>query len=65
MGIPFFRAARAAIVMASIHGPLSVPMLRTSAEASPAISSTSSTAWAMTGDAPSASRALAVVFIAT
>jgi hypothetical protein len=51
--------------MASIHGPLSVPMLMTRAPANPAISSTSSTACAMTGDAPTARSALAVWFMTT
>ena len=40
-------------------------MLSTSAEAAPAISSTSCTAWAITGSAPSASVALAVSFMTT
>ena len=40
-------------------------MLMTRAEAIPTISSISSSAWAMTGEAPSASRALAVLFMTT
>jgi len=51
--------------MASIQGGERVPMLRTTAPAMEAISSTSSTAWAITGEAPRASRALAVQFITT
>ena len=44
---------------------LSVPMLMTRAEAIPTISSISSSAWAMTGEAPMARRALAVLFMTT
>jgi hypothetical protein len=51
--------------MDSTHAALSVPMLSTSAPAMPAISSTSSMAWAITGEAPTASSALAVVFMTT
>jgi hypothetical protein len=40
-------------------------MLSTSAPAYPAISSTSARAWAITGEAPSASVMLAVSFITT
>ena len=65
MGRPFRRAASPAWNMAAIQGALSVPMLMTSDCAMAAISPTSSSAWAMTGDAPSASSALAVVFMTT
>ncbi len=58
-------AARPASSIASIHRSESVPMLSTSAEAIPAISSTSSTACAITGSAPSASVAFAVSFMTT
>ena len=63
--MPRSRATRPATSMASTQGPLRVPMLSTSAEAIPAISAISSWACAMTGEAPAASRALAVVFITT
>ena len=59
------RAAFPARSMAVTQGALSVPILRTRAADEPAISSTSSGAWAMTGEAPKASRALAVRFMAT
>src|SRR5271157_745422 len=65
MGSPFRRAAPPAWNMAAIQGALSVPILITSARAMAVISATSSSAWAMTGDAPSASSALAVTFMTT
>ena len=65
MGIFRREAVRPATSMPSIHGPESVPMLRTRASAREAISSISSTAWAMTGEAPSASKALAVYCMTT
>jgi len=64
-GTPRRRAAAMARCIASTQGRLRVPMLITRAEAMPTMSSTSSTAWAMTGEAPSARRALAVEFITT
>ena len=65
MGRPFRLAASPALNIEAIHGALSVPMLMTSDRAMAVISSTSSSAWAMTGDAPMASNALAVVFMTT
>ena len=47
------------------HSASSVPMLITSAPAIMAMSATSSAACAITGEAPAASRALALKFIAT
>jgi hypothetical protein len=58
-------AAVPARSIASIQCGDSVPMLSTSADASRAISSTSSLACAITGSAPSASVAFAVSFITT
>jgi hypothetical protein len=58
-------AALAASSIASIQCSESVPMLRTSAPATEAISSTSSTACAITGSAPRESVALAVSFMTT
>src|SRR5690554_6353978 len=51
--------------MASTHSGFRVPILRTKAEAMAAMSFTSSRAWAIIGEAPTASRALAVLFITT
>ncbi len=64
-GIPRALAARPAISIASIQCSESVPMLSTSADASPTISSTSCGACAMTGSAPIASVAFAVSFMTT
>ena len=64
-GIPRALAALPASSIASIHCSESVPMLSTSADASPTISSTSSRACAITGSAPSASVAFAVSFMTT
>ena len=58
-------AARPAASIASTQLRESVPMLRTSALASPTISSTSSGACAITGRAPSARVAFAVSFMTT
>ncbi len=63
--MPRFLARAAALRMALTHFLLSVPMLTTRAEAIPTMSSTSSSAWAMTGEAPMARRALAVLFMTT
>jgi len=63
--MPHCLATAPAFNMASIQLALSVPMLITSAPANPAISATSSMACAITGLAPSASSAFAVVFITT
>ena len=63
MPIPRSRATRPALNMDSTQCVLSVPMLITRAWAMRAMSSASSNAWAITGEAPSASRALAVVFM--
>jgi len=65
MGMPSCPALRAAMNMDFVHCSLKVPMLITRAAAIPTISSTSWSAWAMTGEAPMASRALAVEFITT
>ncbi|VVB62721.1 Uncharacterised protein [uncultured archaeon] len=51
-GIPFRFAAMAASFIASTKSGVSVPMLRTRAEAMLAMSATSSLACAMTGEAP-------------
>ncbi len=51
--------------MDAIQGSLKVPILITRAEAMFTMSSTSSGAWAMTGEAPTASKALAVRFMTT
>ena len=64
-GIPRAFAARPASSIDSTHGSDSVPMLRTSADASRTISSTSSRACAITGNAPRASVAFAVSFMTT
>ena len=56
---------RPASSIASTQCGESVPMLSTSAPASPTISSTSSRACAITGSAPSASVAFAVSFMTT
>ena len=64
-GIPRAFAALPASSIASIQWSESVPMLRTSADARPTISSTSCGACAMTGSAPSASVAFAVSFMTT
>ncbi len=58
-------AAFPASSIASIQGSESVPMLSTSAPASPTISATSSWACAITGSAPSARIAFAVSFMTT
>jgi len=63
--MPRADAAFPALSIDSIQGLESVPMLSTSALARPTISSTSSSAWAITGSAPSASVAFAVSFITT
>jgi len=64
-GMPRAFATRPAMSIASTQCGESVPMLRTSAPAIAAISSTSSRACAITGSAPSASVAFAVSFITT
>ena len=64
-GAPCRLAARPASTIASTHSGESVPMLSTSAPATAAISSTSSRAWAITGEAPMARVMLAVSFITT
>src|SRR5204863_430772 len=64
-GTRFRFAARPASSIASTQSSESVPMLSTRAEAAVAISSTSWTACAITGSAPSASVALAVSFMTT
>jgi len=64
-GMPRALASSPAASIASIHFSSSVPMLRTRAPAWATISRTSSMAWAMTGDAPSASSTLAVSFMTT
>jgi hypothetical protein len=65
MGMPLVLAARPALNIASTHGALKVPMLSTRLLATVTRSSTSSSAWAMSGDAPIASKAFAVLFITT
>ena len=64
-GIPRAVAAAPASSIASTQWPDSVPMLITSDDAMPVISSTSSPACAITGSAPSASVAFAVSFMTT
>ena len=51
--------------MAKTHWGVSVPMLSTKAPARETISSTSSWAWAITGEAPAAKSTLALKFITT
>ena len=63
--MPRALAVRPASSIASTQCGESVPMLMTSAEAIPAISSTSWSACAITGSAPSASVAFAVSFMTT
>jgi hypothetical protein len=65
MGMPRFAAASAALNMDLTHSLLRVPMLSTKAEAMPTISTISSSAWAITGEAPMANSALAVLFMTT
>ena len=65
MGRAFRLAASPALNIAAIQGALRVPMLMTSDRAIAVISATSSSAWAITGEAPIASRAFAVVFMTT
>ncbi len=64
-GMPRSRAAAPARNMLSIHGALRVPMFSTSAETMFTSSAISSRAWAMMGEAPAASSALAVTFMTT
>ena len=64
-GTPRSLAVAPATSIESIQLSSSVPMLSTSAPASPTISCTSSRACAITGSAPSASTALAVSFMTT
>ena len=64
-GTPFSFAAVPAASIASIQRSESVPMLSTSAPASPTISRTSSSACAITGSAPRARIAFAVSFMTT
>ena len=59
------RAFFPALIIALTQGVLKVPILMTSARARLTISSTSSMACAITGNAPMARSALAVVFITT
>ncbi len=54
-----------AVIMESTHSSVRVPMFSTRAPANATISSTSFSAWAITGEAPMASRALAVKFMTT
>ena len=63
--MPCSFAALPASIIASIQCGESVPMFSTSAPASATISSTSSRACAITGNAPSASVAFAVSFMTT
>ena len=65
MGVPSVLARRAASSIDSTAPIVSVPMLRTRACACAVIASTSSGAWAITGDAPIASVALATSFWVT
>ena len=65
MGIFRPAAFSAALNMAAIQSSLRVPILITRAPAIPVMSSTSGRAWAMTGEAPMASNALAVMFMTT
>ena len=60
MGVPRLLALRPALSMDAIQLSVRVPILRTNAPAKATMSSTSFSAWAMTGDAPQARRALAV-----
>ena len=64
-GTPRAFASAPASSIASIQSSESVPMLSTSAPASPTISRTSSFACAITGSAPSARIAFAVSFMTT
>jgi len=65
IGMPRSSARSAAMYMALTHSLLRVPMLITRAEAMPTISAASSSAWAITGEAPMASSAFAVLFMTT
>ena len=60
MGRPSSDALRPALTMAASQVSVSVPMLSTRAPARATISSTSLSAWAITGEAPAARRTLAV-----
>jgi hypothetical protein len=64
-GFPSSAAAAVATSIASTHGGESVPMLTVSAPAMATKSRISSSACAMTGDAPMASSAFAATSIAT
>ena len=64
-GLPLARMSFPASSMLSSHGASSVPILRTRAESMSVRSSSSSGAWAMSGEAWAARRALAVTFITT
>ena len=64
-GTFIFAARSAALCIARIQSRLNVPMLMTRAPAMLTMSSTSSSAWAMTGEAPIASKALAELFMTT
>ena len=64
-GMPRAPAVRTAFSIAVTQAGESVPIFTTSAAEIATNSSTSSLAWIMAGEAPSASRAFAVLFITT
>ncbi|BAA30258.1 165aa long hypothetical protein [Pyrococcus horikoshii OT3] len=65
IGFPNSFAISVAFTIDLLHPESRVPIFMTTASASLIISSSSSSAWAITGEAPNASKAFAVVFITT
>ena len=63
--MPLALAALAAMIIDTTQSSCRVPILSTRASARPVISSTSAWQWAITGEAPVASRILAEAFMTT